>query len=66
MDMNAIVQLVSGLGFPIAAYVGLFWYIVKQDERHKAEMDKLSEAVNNNTLAITKLAAAMEEMKNGE
>lgn len=64
--MNAFVQLVSGLGFPIAAYIGLFWYIVKQDERHKAEMDKLAEALNNNTVAITKLSAAMEERKNAE
>lgn len=35
---------------------GLFWRMIKSDEQHKAEMDKLSEALNNNTLAITKLS----------
>lgn len=34
----------------------LFWRMVKSDEQHKAEMDKLSEALNNNTIALTKLS----------
>lgn len=56
MDVNAIIQIVGSLGFPIAMCIALFWRQVKSDEQHKAEMDKLSEALNNNTLAITKLA----------
>ena len=56
MDVNAIIQIVGSLGFPISMCIALFWRQVKSDEQHKAEMDKLSEALNNNTLAITKLA----------
>lgn len=56
MDANTIIQLVGSLGFPIVMCGALFWRQVKSDEQHKQEMDKLSEALNNNTLALTKLS----------
>ncbi len=56
MDANTIIQLVGSLGFPIIMCGALFWRMVKSDEQHKAEMDKLSEALNNNTIALTKLS----------
>ena len=63
MDVNTIIQLVTTLGFPIVCCVALFWRMIKSDENHKAEMDKLSEALNNNTLAINKLN---ERLNHGE
>lgn len=56
MDANTIIQLVGSLGFPIVMCGALFWRMVKSDEQHRAEMDKLSEALNNNTIALTKLS----------
>lgn len=56
MDANTIIQLVGSLGFPIVMCGALFWRMVKSDEQHKEEMDKLSMALNNNTIAITKLS----------
>lgn len=56
MDANTIIQLVGSLGFPIVMCGALFWRMVKSDEQHNAEMDKLSEALNNNTIALTKLS----------
>ena len=61
MDVNAIIQLVGSLGFPIVMCGALFWRMVKYDEKHKAEMDKLSEALNNNTIALTKLSDKLEK-----
>lgn len=55
MDVNAITQIISSVGFPIVACGGLFWYLTKQDERHKEETDKLKQSIDNNTLIITKL-----------
>lgn len=59
MDQNAIIQLVSTLGFPIVCCGALFWRMVKSDEQHKAEMDKFSEALNNNTIVMTRLCEKM-------
>lgn len=52
MDANAIVQLVSTLGFPIACCIAMFWQNNKLNESHKAEVSKLNEAINNNTIAL--------------
>lgn len=56
MDVNTLIQLVSSLGFPIVCCGALFWKMVKADEQHKEEMDKVTEALNNNTIALTKLS----------
>lgn len=53
--MDTIAQIISQLGFQIAVACVCFWYINKQQEQHKEEINKLSEAVNNNTLVIQKL-----------
>ena len=52
MDANAIVQLVSSLGFPIACCIAMFWQNNRLNETHKAEVSKLNEAINNNTIAL--------------
>ena len=55
MDVQTITTIISTVGFPIAVCLVCFWYINKQNERHKEETDKLTEALNNNTLVMQKL-----------
>lgn len=70
MDAN-IVTIISTLGFPIVACLGLGWYVkymsdqnsteVKEmRQEHQAEVQKMTEALNNNTLAIQRLVDKME------
>lgn len=48
MDINNIITIISTVGFPIASWVVLAWYIYKvQGEATKA--------INNNTIALLKL-----------
>lgn len=61
MDVNVLIQLVGSLGFPIVACGALFWRMVKSDEQHKEEMNKMSEALNNNTNAIVKLTEKLDK-----
>lgn len=60
LDPNAVTQLVGSLGFPIVACGAMFWKMNKQDQDHKEEMAKVTEAVNNNTEAIIRLTEHME------
>lgn len=60
MDAATITQIIGTLGFPIAACIALFYQMQKQEEQHKAEMDKLTESLNNNTVALTQLASKLE------
>lgn len=49
MDYTSIVQIISSVGFPIAACIALFW-----------QNNKLSEAINNNTTALIELRHRLE------
>ena len=66
MDFATISQLISSVGFPIAACVALFWQMTRESERHKEEMTALKESLNQNTLAITKLVVFMQEKEGME
>lgn len=52
---NIILQAISTVGFPIVVAAAMFWKMNKQDDDHKQEMNKMTEAINNNTIALTKL-----------
>ena len=64
--MNDIVTVISTVGFPIAACLGMAWYVKYQTDannaevqnmrkEHQEEVSKMTEALNNNTLALQRL-----------
>lgn len=55
MNVDTISGFISSVGFPIAAYAALFWYVIKSSKDHKEEVSKLSEALNNNTMVMERL-----------
>ncbi len=69
------VQLISSVGFPIVACLGMGWYVKYQTDsykeevkemrkEHKEEIGKMSEALNNNTEALIKLTDKLDKEKN--
>lgn len=62
--MENIVSVISSVGFPITMTLILLWYIYDSNNKHKEEIDKMSEALNNNTIAITKLLDRLGGEKN--
>jgi len=75
MDANVLIQIVGSLGFPIAACIFMAIYVKNNGDNYRAdlkemtsnhrnEMDKITEAINNNTLVIQKLIDKIE--KDGE
>lgn len=63
MDINAVIQAVSMVGFPIVAAGAMFWMVNKQNDQHKEEMNVVKEALNANTLALVELKNALEDRK---
>lgn len=55
MDVTQVTQLIGSLGFPIVCCGALFWYLVKEKEAHKDEMEELRKSVEANTTAINSL-----------
>lgn len=66
MDVTTITQLVGSLGFPIVCCGALFWYMMKEKESHKAEMEELCKSVEANTLAINNLCVHLGGVNNAK
>lgn len=64
--MDTIVSLISSVGFPIAMCVVVCYYVYKKDTDHKAEIDKLSDAVNQQTLNIQRLIDKIDRLIGGD
>ena len=64
MDVTMVTQLIGSLGFPIVCCGALFWYLVKEKESHKEEMEELRKSVEANTLAINSLCQHLGGGKN--
>lgn len=73
--MNDVMTMITTVGFPIVACLFMGWYVKYQTDNyrsevkdmqkeHKDEIQKVTEALNNNTLALQRLCDKME--KDGE
>lgn len=56
MDMNALIQLISGVGFPIAVSLYLLYDSRENQKAHKEESINFVKAIDNNTAALKELA----------
>ena len=54
MDISWM-DLISSVGFPIVCCVYLIWNQNKADERHKEEVEKLRNSLDNNTKVMNKI-----------
>ena len=54
--IQAISQLFSSLGVPVACLAVTFYLWYRETENHKEEIHNLTEVLNTNTMAIQKLA----------
>ena len=64
MDVTMVTQLVGSLGFPIVCCGALFWYMVKEKDAHREEMEELRKSVEANTAAINSLCQHLGGEKN--
>ena len=60
---QTVITAISSLGFPIVRCLIVLYMYWKSDQTHKAEVDKLSEAVQNNTVVMEKILERLEVKK---
>lgn len=58
--MADFVSLISNVGFPIFACIMMFKSMEKEQENHKQESEKWTEALNNNTAVMKELLIRLE------
>ena len=65
-EIDNITQMITTVGFPIVMCGAMAWYVKDTNDKHreevqqlnnqhKEEMEQVTEALNNNTLALQKL-----------
>lgn len=70
MSFELVVAAIGSLGFPIVACCAMAYFFAKTNEnyrqdlkeannKHKEEIDKITEAINNNTMVIQRLVDRM-------
>lgn len=55
VETSSILEIISSVGFPIACCIAMFLQLSKITENHKNEMSEMKNAIDNNTVALTKL-----------
>lgn len=65
MDVSAVTQLISNVGFPVACTIALFYFWNKERESHKEEMNTLKDAINNNTQVMQRVVDKLGGVDNG-
>lgn len=71
MEIASIVENIITLGFPVVACIIMGWYVKDQTDKnnnridqmqmnHMLEMKEVTTAINNNTIALTKLCTIVE------
>lgn len=61
MDYTVITTLITSVGFPICMCLVMAWYIKYVTDKHDEEMKQVTEALNNNTLALNELCNKLGE-----
>ena len=72
--MQEIMTMINTLGVPTAVAIASMWYVKyredkndehleKLNEAHKQEMSDITEALNNNTLALQRICDTFEQKK---
>lgn len=72
MDASALISAVTTLGFPVVMCGAMAYYVkyitdkhreevAKLNEQHKQEMLDIIKAVDNNTIALTKLCERLDK-----
>ena len=72
MDIQAILQAITQVGFPIVCCGAMMWYVKyytdksredlnKLNELHRQEMLDMTTAVNNNTNVLTRLCEILKK-----
>jgi len=65
IDTQAIVSIISNLGFPIVVSIALFWLVIKLNENFNDTIDKLRNTIDENTKLIDDVLDHLKYVKKG-
>lgn len=60
MNLQDVITIINSVGFPIFVAVIMMYLFYKMTITHKEEMQVMSEAIDNNTLAMSQIKTQLE------
>ena len=58
--VTALMEIFNNVAVPVACLIAVFWLWNKETDSHKAESEKLTEALNNNTRVMERICAKLD------
>lgn len=56
LDVETIIKLINGVGFPIVVCIALFWSNQQQVTQQQALLSEFKNTIQNNTEALNRLS----------
>lgn len=66
MDVTAINQFISTVGFPVAMCCAMMYIMLKSEENHKNEVASLKDSLNSNTNILSQLKQLLSDFLKNE
>lgn len=63
MDLNSMVTIISAVGFPIVACIGMGWFVKYLIDNNNKKISEITTALNNNTLVVQKLCDMLDNKR---
>ena len=60
-NMDLIMQAIGTIGFPIVMTLIMFYFLNKESENHKAEMNELKDVIAGNNEVLAQLKQLIED-----
>ena len=60
-NLDLIVQAIGSIGFPIVMTLIMFYFLNKEQENHKAEMNELKDVIAGNNEVLAQLKQLIED-----
>ena len=60
-NIDIIVSAISTVGFPIAMCVIMFWFLNREQQTHKEEMNELKDVIAKNNEVLASLKQLIED-----
>lgn len=63
-NIDLIIQAISTVGFPIAMCVIMFWFLNREQQTHKEEMNDLKDVIAKNNEVLASIKQLIEDKLN--
>lgn len=60
-NLDMLVQAIGSIGFPIVMTLIMFYFLNKEQENHKAEMNELKDVIAGNNEVLAQLKQLIED-----